>query len=80
MRKRAVQASRFMLEMMQAPLYSKESNIDNENGEVDSSKQEEESAFSFASRQEGVAIRIATEVRFNYLYVATSILALDYFW
>ncbi|CAM8885507.1 unnamed protein product [Rhodiola kirilowii] len=62
MRKRAVQASRFMLEMMQAPLYSKETKIEDENGNIDSPVHEEEPLCSFACGEEGLAIRIASEV------------------
>ncbi|CAM8881088.1 unnamed protein product [Rhodiola kirilowii] len=62
MRKRAVQASRFMLEMMQAPLYSKETKIEDENGNIDSPVHEEDPLCSFARGEEGLAIRIASEV------------------
>ncbi|XP_057972406.1 uncharacterized protein LOC131160592 isoform X2 [Malania oleifera] len=63
MRKRAVQASRFMLQMMQAPLYPKESAAEDENSSrelpetLDSTVQP-----SLESGEEGLAIRIATEV------------------
>ncbi|XP_048230937.1 condensin complex subunit 3 isoform X2 [Ricinus communis] len=63
MRKRAVQASRFMLQMMQAPLFVRKTEIEDENGSmefpetVDSSLQS-----SFECGDEGLAIRIAAEV------------------
>lgn len=62
MRKRAIQVSQFMLQMMQAPLYARE----NENGgrksmeTIDSSVQI--SPLDFESGEEGLAVRIATEV------------------
>uniref|UniRef100_A0A7N0TSV2 Nuclear condensin complex subunit 3 C-terminal domain-containing protein n=1 Tax=Kalanchoe fedtschenkoi TaxID=63787 RepID=A0A7N0TSV2_KALFE len=61
MRKRAVQASHFILEMMQAPLYHGETKIADENGNIGSPKHKEESVCSFACEEEGLAIRIATE-------------------
>lgn len=61
MRKRAVQASRFMLQMMQAPLLIKEStkqdDNDNENLGV-----ETDTSLDFESGEEGLAVRIAVEV------------------
>ncbi|XP_050228853.1 uncharacterized protein LOC126678036 [Mercurialis annua] len=63
MRKRAVNASRFMLQMIQAPLFSKKTEINDENGSTelpettDSSQQS-----SFECGEEGLAIRIAAEV------------------
>lgn len=62
-RKRAVQASKFMLQMMQAPLYTKQAEVDDENDNrelpetLDSSK---EPVLECA--EEGLAIRLATEV------------------
>ncbi|CAK9168302.1 unnamed protein product [Ilex paraguariensis] len=53
LRKRAVQASRFMLQMMQAPLYANVS--ENLDGTVDPS-------LDFESGEEGLAIRIAAEM------------------
>ncbi|KAL4363502.1 hypothetical protein GQ457_04G022490 [Hibiscus cannabinus] len=63
MRKRAIQASRFMLQMMQTPLYSKGTEAENDNGckrspnIIDGSAQP-----SVEYGEEGLAIRIATEV------------------
>lgn len=63
LRKRASQASRFMLQMMQMPFFS------NENEEQQSSENSHdspsatvESSFDFESGEEGLAIRIAAEV------------------
>lgn len=60
MRKRAVQASRFMLQMMQAPLLIKETTKldDNENQNL-----EADPSLDFESGEEGLAVRIAVEVR-----------------
>jgi len=63
MRKRAVQASRFMLQMMQAPLYAKPT----ENGGENCSTQPTETVDgslhpSFECSDEGLGIRIAAEV------------------
>ena len=65
MRKRAVQASRFMLQMMQAPLYAKPT----ENGGENCSAQPTETVDvslqpSFECSDEGLGIRIAAEVTF----------------
>lgn len=62
MRKRAIQVARFMLQMMQAPLYARENgNGGRESTEtIDSSVQT--SPLDFESGEEGLAIRIATEV------------------
>lgn len=63
MRKRAVQASRFMLQMMQAPLYEKETEREDENGGrelpeiVDGTVEP-----PLECGEEGLAIRIAAEV------------------
>lgn len=70
-RKRAVQASRFMLQMMQAPLYSKETQ------KVDASDSTEQPEVVDGSvdpplecGEEGLAIRIAVEVMLFYsLYI-----------
>ncbi|KZV49788.1 condensin complex subunit 3 [Dorcoceras hygrometricum] len=61
MRKRAIQASRFMLQMMQVPLYAKETatQCDNNNGNQDG---ETSPALELESGEEGLAIRIAVEV------------------
>ncbi|KAL8550153.1 hypothetical protein ACS0TY_008830 [Phlomoides rotata] len=60
MRKRAVQASHFMLQMMQAPLLVKEATkldgIENEN------VVETDPSLDFESGEEGLAVRIAVEV------------------
>ncbi|OIT00996.1 PREDICTED: condensin complex subunit 3 [Nicotiana attenuata] len=61
MRKRATQASRFMVQMMQAPLYSEETAPANENdneNHIDSS----EPSSEFETGEEGLAICIAAEV------------------
>ncbi|XP_039054367.1 condensin complex subunit 3-like isoform X2 [Hibiscus syriacus] len=63
MRKRAIQASRFMLQMMQTPLYAKETEQEDDNGckvspeIIDGSAQP-----SVEYGEEGLAIRIAIEV------------------
>ncbi|GMP32479.1 hypothetical protein CsSME_00006218 [Camellia sinensis var. sinensis] len=65
MRKHAVQASRFMLQMMQAPLYTIETKTVDENGieglpeNLDGSVQPSD---DFENGEEGLAVRIATEV------------------
>jgi condensin complex subunit 3 len=51
LRKKAALAARFMLQMMQTPLFSKDN--------------EEHSADCFDSGEEGLAIRIAVEVSIN---------------
>lgn len=64
MRKRAVQASRFMLQMFQTPLYAKET--EQVDGTCSSSPSggidEENSSHEFENGDEGLAIRIAAEV------------------
>ncbi|KAF8378590.1 hypothetical protein HHK36_029938 [Tetracentron sinense] len=64
MRKRAIQASRFMLQMMQAPLHSKETEMEAEQGSRQSPETTDgsEPSLDFESGEEGLAIRIATEV------------------
>lgn len=65
MRKRAVQASRFMLQMMQAPLYAKESETVDINGGKDLPGTPDglvHPSDDFENGNEGLAIRIATEV------------------
>ncbi|XP_057492264.1 uncharacterized protein LOC130777854 isoform X2 [Actinidia eriantha] len=65
MRKRAVQASRFMLQMMQAPLYAKETETTDENGSKDFPEAVDGSVHplhDFENGEEGLAIRIAAEV------------------
>ncbi|KAL8127550.1 hypothetical protein AgCh_014454 [Apium graveolens] len=63
MRKRAVQASRFMLQMFQTPLYAKER--EQVDGTCSSSPSdgidEENSSYEFENGEEGLAIRIAAE-------------------
>ncbi|XP_022880704.1 uncharacterized protein LOC111397973 [Olea europaea var. sylvestris] len=60
MRKRAVQASRFMLQMMKVPLYAKETAPDESDGE--SLDNQADPSLDFESGEEGLAIRIAVEV------------------
>ena len=63
MRKRAVQASRFMLQMMQAPLYEKETVKEDENGNRELPEVIDGSLESpLECSEEGPAIRIAVEV------------------
>lgn len=62
-RKRAVQASKFLLQMMQAPLYAKETEVEDENGIGNmpgTSNVAEQSSLECG--EEGLAIRIAAEV------------------
>ncbi|PON89088.1 Condensin complex subunit [Trema orientale] len=61
MRKRAVQASRFMLQMMQAPLYRKENEADDANGSVLQDVQDGSVEPPLEFGVEGLAIRIAVE-------------------
>ncbi|CAK7338997.1 unnamed protein product [Dovyalis caffra] len=63
MRKRAVQASRFMLQMMQAPLYAKLTENEGENCNTQSTETVDGSLQpSFECSDEGLGIRIAAEV------------------
>ena len=63
MRKRAVQASRFMLQMMQAPLYEKETVKEDENGNRELPEVIDGSLESpLECSEAGLAIRIAVEV------------------
>ncbi|KAE8668940.1 glutamate-ammonia ligase family protein [Hibiscus syriacus] len=63
MRKRAIQASRFMLQMMQTPLYAKGTEAEDDNGCKGSPEIIDGSAQpSDEYGEEGLAIRIATEV------------------
>ncbi|GLU10649.1 hypothetical protein SLE2022_274350 [Rubroshorea leprosula] len=63
MRKRAVQASKFMLQMMQAPLYGKETTKEEENDNGGSPENLDRTPQpSVECGEEGLAIRIATEV------------------
>ncbi|XP_022772037.1 condensin complex subunit 3 [Durio zibethinus] len=63
MRKRAVQASRFMLQMMQSPSYAKGTGVEDDNGCKGSPEIIDGSAQpSVECGEEGLAIRIATEV------------------
>ncbi|KAL6320258.1 hypothetical protein AAG906_005334 [Vitis piasezkii] len=65
MRKLAVQASRFMLQMMQAPLYAKETEKQNENQNNELPEVLDgfsEPSLDFECGEEGLAIRIAAEV------------------
>ncbi|TMW94956.1 hypothetical protein EJD97_009578 [Solanum chilense] len=61
MRKRATQASRFMVQMMQAPLYYEETAPANENDNENHDASAEPSSVH-ESGEEGLAIRIAAEV------------------
>ncbi|XP_057521686.1 uncharacterized protein LOC130801810 [Amaranthus tricolor] len=61
MRKRAVQASRFMLQMMQSTLYQKETN-EHVNSYPEENTGCVENSDGFEAGQEGLALRIATEV------------------
>ncbi|XLS52745.1 hypothetical protein HN51_013422 [Arachis hypogaea] len=63
MRKRAVQASRFMLQMMQVPLYVKETQPESENGSTEMPQIIDRcSEVPFDCGEEGLALRIAIEV------------------
>ncbi|XP_052197858.1 uncharacterized protein LOC127804849 isoform X2 [Diospyros lotus] len=65
MRKCAVQAARFMLQMMQAPLYDRETKTVDENGGKNSPETVDDSVHpskDFENGEEGLAIRIAVEV------------------
>lgn len=63
MRKLAVQASRFMLQMMQAPLYVKEMEREDENGSRESPEIVDGTVEPpLECGEEGLAIRIAIEV------------------
>ncbi|KAJ4839007.1 hypothetical protein Tsubulata_021465 [Turnera subulata] len=63
MRKRATQASRFMLQMMQAPLYSRQTETENDNGSMEASEVVDNSLQPpLECAEEGLAIRIAAEV------------------
>ncbi|GAV60482.1 Cnd3 domain-containing protein [Cephalotus follicularis] len=63
MRKRAIQASRFMLQMIQSPLYAKETAQEEENGSQEPQETNDKSVQpSLECGEGGVAIRIATEV------------------
>ncbi|XP_059623216.1 uncharacterized protein LOC132266380 [Cornus florida] len=66
MRKRAIQASRFMLQMMQAPLYAKDTETLDENGGKESPAEIIEGSVhpsnDFENGEEGLALRIGAEV------------------
>ncbi|KAK9041247.1 hypothetical protein V6N11_016357 [Hibiscus sabdariffa] len=63
MRKRAIQASRFMLQMMQTPLYAKGTEVEDDNGCKGSPEIIDGLAQpSVECGEEGLAIRIAAEV------------------
>ena len=66
MRKRAVHASRFMLQMMQSRLYQKGAG-DNSDGISEDHEGTVESSDDFETGEEGLAIKIATEVIHNCL-------------
>lgn len=61
MRKCAMQASQFMLQMMQAPLYPRETRAENGSNELPETADSIVQS-SFESGEEGLAIRIAAEV------------------
>jgi len=63
MRKRAVQASRFMLQMVQIPLYVKETQPDCESTTTEQPQVIDKCAeLPFECGEEGLALRIAVEV------------------
>lgn len=64
LRKRAVQASRFMLQMMQSTLYKKEADnhVNNLAEENAGSVEDPVHTDEYEAGEEGLAIRIATEV------------------
>ena len=63
MRKRAVQASRFMLQMMQAPLYKMKNETEDASGSSDCQETGDGAVDPpLECGDEGLAIRIATEV------------------
>lgn len=65
LRKRAVQASRFMLQMLQAPLYAKETEQMDETCSNTSREAKDDSVHAssdFENQEEGLALRIAAEV------------------
>ncbi|XP_043696438.1 condensin complex subunit 3 [Telopea speciosissima] len=65
MRKRATKASRFMMQMMQTPLYPKENEVEDENGRRKSPETPDGSeppSVDFDSGEEGLAICIAMEM------------------
>ncbi|XP_010528558.1 PREDICTED: condensin complex subunit 3 [Tarenaya hassleriana] len=62
-RKRAVQASRFMLQMMQAPLYTTETRVEPENRSSISSETPNDSMqLPLECGEEGLAVRIGSEI------------------
>lgn len=93
MRKLAVQASRFMLQMMQAPLYAKETKKQNENQNNELPEVLDgfsEPSLDFECGEEGLAIRIAAEVvsfhvkkttaQKSYVSALCRVLVLLHFW
>ncbi|KAL6537705.1 hypothetical protein OROHE_012332 [Orobanche hederae] len=64
MRKRAVQASRFMLQMMQVPLFVNETTNADDDKSVDPVANTDPS-MDYESGEEGLAIRIALEILFG---------------
>jgi len=72
MRKRAVQASRFMLQMVQIPLYVKEAQPDCESTTTEQPQVTDKCAeVPFDCGEEGLALRIAVEViihKFEVIY------------
>lgn len=64
MRKRALLVARFMLQMIQVPLFSKESKEDESNkGSSESHSCPLQMSDGFDNGVEGIAIRIAAEVK-----------------
>ncbi|KAK9741242.1 hypothetical protein RND81_03G091600 [Saponaria officinalis] len=61
MRKRAVQASRFMLQMVQSTLYQKEADC-HANGQQENNGNSVDECDDFETTEEGLALRIATEI------------------
>lgn len=67
-RKRAIQASRFMLQMLQSPLYPKETDQVNENVNKNTPDLND-----FDCGEEGLAICIAAEVLYNTYHIISII-------
>lgn len=69
MRKRAVQASRFMLQMMLAPLYRRDNEAQDANGSNLPNVQDGALEPPLEFGAEGLAIRIAVEVWFEHVAI-----------
>lgn len=75
MRKRAVQASRFMLQMMQVPLYIKETQPESENTSPELPQViDSDAEVPLECGEEGLALRIAIEVTIHNFVVKLKIL------